>query len=242
MALTSAGRLRRAWRSRVTILSLGAFIVAVVLFAVITAITGNSDTPSSSGPNSNAAAPARGLATDTDQSIPIYPFPVQWKTWETIALPEGGVAYGPLRHIGGAVVDGFADTPRSGIVAAIQLSTRAVFAVHPDWEPLLGDMVLPGPGRDVLASYHAQQPGRLVLPDGGLPQIVGFKVLAYSPAVLVVNLAEQRVPQEPVTVLTVTVRWSGGWKLELQPTGTPAANAYQTDRLPSDFVQFGPPW
>ena len=141
------------------------------------------------------------------------------------------------------LVAGWAHTPRGAVLAALNIYARVLLAGDGQWQVLLDRTVLPGPGRDVLASYHRQSTGQLRAPDGGFEQIAGFRVISYDPNVAVVSVASQRLPTDPIQVTTSTVRWADGdWKAQLEPDGGESGYATQIPDLASaGFVPFWPP-
>lgn len=239
----SSTRLRNAWHSRMTFgLSVGLLGVAaiVALIAIIASLVGGSG-GTVTQPSSRPFTPNVATTTDRDMTVPVAPFPVDWEVFQTVPFPVGGMKYGPTVHGLDGLVAGWAHTPRGAVLAALNIDSRVLLAPDGQWQTLLDRTILPGPGRDVLASYKRQMTGQIVTPEGGFQQLAGFKVISYDSAVAVIAIAGQRYPTDNIQVTTTTIRWQDSdWKLELQPDGSESPYATTIPDLAS--AHFVPMW
>lgn len=141
---------------------------------------------------------------------------VTWQLLSGVALPYSDTA-GP-RVVDGPVYGGFERSQTGALLAAVQISTRYALTPGEGWREVVERQVLPGVGREV---YTRLRTG-VVLddPPGTYGQFAGFRVVAHTPDVTVVQLVSRFSSTGSLQVSTATVKWArGDWRLELQPDG-----------------------
>lgn len=203
--------------------------VAVLLLLAAAAVAlGGGDGPTAPGAPDRPAvsAPAGSSSTGklADESAaaepgvePLLIAPeVTWQLLSGVALPSS--ATGGPRVVDGPVYGGFERSQTGALLAAVQISTRYALTPGPGWREVVERQVLPGVGREV---YTRLRTG-VVLDDtpGTYGQLAGFRVLAFTPDVTVVQLVSRFSSTGALQASTATVKWVGGdWRLELQPDG-----------------------
>lgn len=198
--------------------------------------------PSTAGPET--AEPAWDIsgqvAVDAPEFEPLLTAPpVTWELFEGVPLPYSATA-GP-RLVDGPVYAGFARSQAGALLAAAHLATRYLLTPSPGWRQVVARQVLPGPGRDAYVRLRATVDD---VPDaanaGGQGQPAGFRVLAFTPDVAVVQEAIRFPRSGVLQVTSTTLRWAGGdWRLQLQPDGSTSPTAQQVADL-DGFVLWGP--
>jgi len=198
---------------------------ALVLAAIVLAVTAGNDSDTSAARLLAPAAPAAADGArcpelaDRDLRVPTSaPADTTWSLYRTVAMPYSGTA-------GPAVVEGdvarcYAHTPTGALIAAQQLSTRLWFA--PDWGAVLDHGVQPGIGRDgfrrdraVLAAARGPMP---VPRPGKAAQLAGFRIASADPQTAVVQLVRRYGTVH--RVVTIDMVWhDGDWRLHMQPSG-----------------------
>jgi hypothetical protein len=180
-----------------------------------------------SAPGSVAAMPFEPLLTAP---------PVTWQLFAGVPLPYSATA-GPSL-VDGPVHAGFERSQAGALLAAAHLGTRYLLTPSPGWRDVVARQVLPGPGRDAYVRLRASVDD--AASPGGHGQPAGFRVVAFTPDVAVVQEAI-RFPQSGVLQVTsTTLRWVGGdWRLQLQPDGSTSPTAQQVPDL-DGFVVWGP--
>lgn len=141
---------------------------------------------------------------------------VTWQLLSGVALPYSSTA-GPFR-VDGPVYGGFERSQTGGLLAAVQISTRYALTPGHGWREVVERQVLPGVGREVYTRLRAG----VVLddPPGSYGQLAGFRVVAFTPDVTVVQLVSRFALTGALQASTATVKWArGDWRLELQPDG-----------------------
>ena len=141
---------------------------------------------------------------------------VTWQLLSGVALPYNDTA-GP-RVVDGPVYGGFERSQTGALLAAVQISTRYALTPGKGWREVVERQVLPGVGREV---YTRLRTGVLLDdPPGTYGQFAGFRVVAFTPDVTVVQLVSRFALTGALQVSTATVKWArGDWRLELQPDG-----------------------
>jgi hypothetical protein len=232
------------WRPG-TITSL-AIAVLLVIGAVSVVLFGRDSTPTAGAVAGHRVATGPAQASPGAGEIPeparVTPAPplltapvVRWELFAGVALPYS-TTVGPLR-VDGPVYRGYARTQTGALIAAAQLGTRYLLTPGDDWRQVLEAQVLPSTGRDVYARARAG----VVLddPPGTFGQLAGFRVLAYTPDVAVLQLVTRFAVTGRLQVTTTTVMWAGGdWRLQLQPDGGSSPTAQAVPNL-DGFVVWG---
>lgn len=165
----------------------------------------------------------------------LHPPAVTWRLFSGVALPFSSTD-GP-RLVDGPVSDGFARTQPGALIAAVQIGTRYLLTGGQGWRQVTARQVLAGVGRDVYVAARA----RVVLddPPGSYGQLAGFRVLAFTPDVAVLQLVSRFASSGRLQLTTSTVKWvDGDWRLELQPDGGPSPTAQAVANL-DGFVVWG---
>lgn len=195
------------------------------------------------GPTTRAAIPPREhpRATGSAAAVPFEPLliapPVRWQLFAGTALPYSATA-GP-RIVDGPVHAGFERSQVGALLAAAHLGTRYLHSPGSGWRDVVARQVLPGPGRDAYVRMRATIEDVTDNP-GGHGQPAGFRVLAFTPDVAVVQEAVRFPLSGVLQVTSTTLRWVGGdWRLQLQPDGSTSPTAQQAPDL-DGFVVWGP--
>jgi hypothetical protein len=189
-----------------------------------------------------AMPPTEGLSAPG--SVAVTPFeplltapPVSWQLFAGVPLPYSATA-GP-RLVDGLVHAGFERSQTGALLAAAHLSTRYLLTPGSGWREVVARQVLPGPGRDAYVRLRATVDDSTDSP-GGHGQPAGFRVLAFTPDVAVVQEAIRFPESGVLQVTSTTLRWVGGdWRLQLQPDGSTSPTAQQVPDL-DGFVVWGP--
>ena len=191
--------------------------------------------PAASGAALGAQSPPSGChPSDTDAGVPqAAPAGIAWSLFDTVALPSSPSA-GPLQ-VRGDVAACYAHTPTGALIAAAQISTRALLAE--DWRAVVAAGVVADGGARAYAADRARvSVGPATAGDFG--QIAAFQFASYTSGQASIQLVA-RFPNGALQAVTYTVRWSGGdWKLQLLPNGAMSANAQVLPNL-IGFIPFG---
>lgn len=227
---TGAGALRRPG------FLLGGGVVAVALIGAVITVLGSGDggeaAAGPSAPPSQEAASGACRPTDTDQAIPkTAPAGVTWTLLSNIAIPASSSA-GPM-IVEGGVARCYAHTPRGALIAYMQIGVRSSF--QPDWEQVVDQQMIPGPGRDAFRTNRAgftpsTQPGTYM-------QTAGFRFVSYSPQTAVIQTVS-RAADGGLWAATGTVVWAGDWKLQTTQDGKTSTPVEQVVSL-EGFVPWG---
>lgn len=219
-----------------------AVAVLVLLAAAAVALSGDR-TPDPSNAAGLPAAPLRApvspaaggpLPDDAAPAGPLLTAPsVSWELVTGVAVPVSATA-GPHAVVG-PVHAGFERSQTGALLAAAQISTRSVVTSGDGWRDVVARQVLPGAGRDVYSRLRALVDADA--PPGTYGQFAGFRIIASTPDVAVVQLVTRfgADASEALQVMAVTVKWvEGDWRLELQPDG----GISPTGQLVSDLDGF----
>lgn len=166
--------------------------------------------------------------------------PVTWQLFAGVPLPYSATA-GP-RRVDGPVVAGFERSQAGALLAAAHLGTRYLLTPSPGWREVVARQVLPGPSRDAYVRLRATVDDATDADTsaGGQGQPAGFRFLAFTPGVAVVQEAIRFPRSGVLQVTSTTLRWvDGDWRLELQPDGSTSPTAQQVADL-DGFVLWGP--
>jgi hypothetical protein len=141
---------------------------------------------------------------------------VRWELFQGLALPTSPIA-GP-RVVDGPVRAGYAHTPTGALIAAAQISARALLTPEEGWRVVVARQLVPNPGRDafvrLLGALDTDEP-----PSVPYAQLAGFRFLAYDRQVAVISTVT-RSANGVLHAGTDTLRWvEGDWKLEKPPNG-----------------------
>lgn len=163
--------------------------------------------------------------------------PVSWRLFAGVPLPYSASA-GP-RTVDGPVHAGFERSQAGALLATAHLGTRYLLTGGSGWRQVVARQVLPGPGRDAYVRLRATVED--VTNSPGAPgQPAGFRFLAFTPDVAVVQEAVRFPLSGVLQVTSTTLRWVGGdWRLQLQPDGSTSPTAQQVPDL-DGFVVWGP--
>jgi len=203
-------------RGRTSLLLAGVFLGLVVLAGLVVALFGGGhntqSTPPPASSRPGAIAPPDG---QLDQTVPTSPpSDVRWDLYQREALPYSATA-GP-RSVDGSVARGYAHTPTGALLAAVQIGARKLLSPGDSWRQVVEQQVMPGPGRDRFVQLRSQITTDGT-PDPRLGQIAGFRFIAYTPEIAVIQLAT-KFTNGHMQVTTGSVQWSDGdWKEVLQP-------------------------
>lgn len=167
------------------------------------------------------------------------PSEIVWESYRGLALPSSPLS-GPVGGMG-SVSRCFAHTPTGALLAAMQISSRALYA--PDWRSVAEYQLFPGTAADEfvtrMTSLVGTAPPGLVRDVTGLLQPAGFKFLAYSPEQAVIALAFGSEGNARLQSAVYTVVWGGhDWLLQAQPDGTVSALSQRPASL-DGFVPWG---
>ncbi len=175
----------------------------------------------------------KGPASETIPTTP--PDDVTWELVSGVAVPHSETA-GPT-EVNGAVHAGYAHTPEGALMAALNIGTRRLLTPGDGWREVVEQQVMPGPGKEAFLRNRAQVT-HLTPPPGGYGQVAGFKFVAYSPDLAVIQFASKFTGRTFFQVTTATLRWhKGDWRLVLQPDGGESASESTITSL-SGFVPF----
>lgn len=169
----------------------------------------------------------------------LTPPAVSWQLFAGVALPYSPDA-GPT-VVDGPVYGGFERSQPGALLAAAHLGVRYLLTPGQGWREVLERQVLPGAGRDAYARNRAGvEPDD---PPGTYGQYAGFRIVAYTGDVAVIQLASRFALTGRLQVSTSTVKWVGGdvggdWRLELQPDGGTSPTAQAVADL-DGFVVWG---
>jgi hypothetical protein len=161
--------------------------------------------------------------------------PVTWQLFAGVPLPYSATA-GP-RTIDGPVYAGFERSPTGALLAAAHLGTRYLLTPGSGWRQVVERQVLPGPGREAFVRLRATVDA--ADPPGTHGQPAGFRIVAFTPHVAVVQEAVRFPSTGALQVTVTTLRWvDGDWRLELQPDGSTSPTAQAVPSL-DGFVVWG---
>lgn len=201
-------------------LAAAGFVVFVVIAAVAVVIYNDSgqggEAASSTSPTLGSATASGGQCrpTDTDQRVPeAAPADVTWSLFHGVAVPSSQSA-GPLITTPGGIARCYAHTPVGALIAVSQIPVRMVLA--DDWRSVLDTQVMPGPGRNNVASRRAKLTGPVR--DQGYAQTVAFKFVTYNASTAVIQTVS-RATDGSMGVYTNTIEWNGDWRLRLADDG-----------------------
>jgi len=160
---------------------------------------------------------------------------VSWQLFSGVALPYSPTA-GPLK-VDGPVYGGFERSQTGALIAAAHLGTRYLLTPGEGWREVVQRQVLPGAGRDAFIAARAGV--ELDDPPGTYGQLAGFRVVAYTGDVAVIQEVARFALTGRLQATTTTLKWSGGdWRLELQPDGSTSPTAQAVPDMDS-FVVWG---
>jgi hypothetical protein len=180
------------------------------------------------GPDDTASA---GAATEPLLTAPT----VSWQLFSGVALPFSPAA-GPHR-VQPPVYAGYQRSQAGALIAAVQLCTRYLLTGGQGWRDVVARQVAPGVGRDAYVVARARV--QLDDPPGSYGQVAGFRVLAFTPDVAVLELVSRFPLTGRLQVTTTTLTWvDGDWQLVLQPDGGSSPTAQAVPDL-DGFVVWG---
>jgi hypothetical protein len=233
--------------------TLAAVAVAMLVLAAAGAVAllGGGSGPSAASGHPPAPVPAADVDTvdAVDSTVPRGPASaagpeplltapeVSWELVNGVAVPVSAtagptVAAGPVRR-------GFERSQAGGLLAAAQISIRSTVTPGEGWRAVVEEQVLPGTGRDVFTRLRARVEADD--PAGTYGQLAGFRIVAFTPDVTVVQLVTRygAGAARQLQVLALTVKWvDGDWRLELQPDGGASPTAQLVPDL-DGFVVWG---
>lgn len=207
--------------------------------ATATAATAPSPGPTASGLAAavpNYPGPGAPTSPNIRGSQPLLSAPrVSWQLFSGVALPYSPTA-GPLT-VDGPVYSGFERSQAGALIAAVQLGSRYLLTPGSGWREVVARQVLPGAGREVFIRVRAQV--EVNDPPGTYGQLAGFRIVAYTGDVAVIQEVSRFSLTGRLQVTTATVKWVGGdWQLELQPDGGSSPTAQAVPNL-DGFVVWG---
>lgn len=215
--------------------------VAVLLFGGNDAADQTAALPTDAGPGPGGPVepdPARAAQGSGPESGPLLTAPaVRWELVSGVAVPVSPTA-GPSR-LDGAVHSGFERSQTGALIAATQISTRAAFTPGDGWRQVAQAQLLPGVGRDVFIRRRGTV--TTIEPPGTFGQYAGFRIVAATPDVTVVQLVSRfgSAFSGHLQLVTYTVKWvAGDWRLELQPDSGFSPSVQQIPNL-DGFVVWG---
>ena len=188
-------------------------------------------------PERAGTTPAAGPSAGVEPLL--TPPAVRWELFAGVALPYSPEA-GPTM-VDGPVYSGFERSQPGALLAAAHLGVRYLLTPGQGWRQVLERQVLPGAGRDTYASNRAGvEPDD---PPGTYGQYAGFRIVAYTGDVAVIQLASRFALTGRLQVSTSTVKWvgddaGGDWRLEVQPDGGTSPTAQAVADL-DGFVVWG---
>ena len=191
-------------------------------------------------PETAMPAPTPASSEFTQKAATIEPLltapPVTWQLFAGVPLPYSATA-GPS-IVDGPVYAGFERSQAGALLAAAHLGTRYLLTPGPGWRDVVAQQVLSGPGRDAYVRIRATVEDADSSDGHGQP--AGFRILAFTPDVAVVQEAVRFPLSGVLQVTSTTLRWVGGdWRLQLQPDGSTSPTAQQAPDL-DGFVVWGP--
>ncbi|MBB6399702.1 hypothetical protein BKA00_006616 [Actinomadura coerulea] len=188
-------------------------------------------------PSTGSAGASACTRDDSDQGIPrTAPRQVFWKRFEGVAVPFSS-SVGPL-DVRGDIARCYAHTARGALFAAVQISVRLDRSTR--WRKIMEKQVVQGVGKQAFARVRAA--GQRV-PAGRASQIMGFRVVSYTPETAVVGTVSRDPVRGGYTARTTTVKWESDWKLAPTSAGSTGSVPQDVDSL-SGYVfwgGFGPP-
>lgn len=184
----------------------------------------------------NHPAPGAAAPPDIGGNEPLLSAPqVSWQLFSGVALPYSPTA-GPS-NVDGPVYSGFERSQAGALIAAAQLGTRYLLTPGSGWREVVARQVLPSTGREVYIQARAHV--QLNDPPGTYGQLAGFRIVAYTGDVAVIQEVSRFSFTGRLQVTTATVKWVGGdWRLELQPDGGNSPTAQAVPSL-DGFVVWG---
>jgi hypothetical protein len=208
------------------------------LLVAVLVVTSGGD---SGQPNAQNPAPTPGGTVAPSSTVdpgPVTvpsaaPQNVTWQLYHTVALPFSSQA-GPYQG-GDSTATGYAHTPTGALLAAAQLPIRKLVA--PDWQAVVTQQIVPGPGRDAYLAARAKVTDAAVTP-GQFGQFAGFTFVNYAPGMATIQFVNRFVSGR-LQATTITVQWAeGDWKLVLQPDGGDSPTAQPVPDL-TGYVPWG---
>jgi hypothetical protein len=223
-------------------------VVAVVVLLVAGAVAlGGQPRPAASPVLRTSAVPLLAMPSSADDqrdvrsptAVSIAPLltapPVSWQLFSGVAVPFSPTA-GP-RLMRPPVYAGYQRSQTGALIAAVQLGTRYLLTSGQGWREVVAQQVVPGTGRDAYVAARSRV--QLDDPSGSYGQVAGFRVLAYTPDVAVLQLVSRFPLTGHLQVTTTTLAWVGGdWRLVLQPDGGSSPTAQAASGL-DGFVAWG---
>jgi hypothetical protein len=190
-------------------------------------------------PTTEPPRPADRPVTSTSVALPTGPLltapTVSWQLFSGVALPFSPVA-GPHR-VQPPVYAGYQRSQTGALIAGVQLGTRYLLTGGQAWRDVVARQVAPGVGRDAYVIARARV--QLDDPPGSYGQVAGFRILAFSPDVAVLQLVSRFPLTGRLQVTTTTLTWvNGDWQLVLQPDGGSSPTAQAIPDL-DGFVVWG---
>lgn len=210
--------------------------------AAVALLGGQPETTRSAGISPSVPAPSPVLEAATSPTIalvasePLLVAPeVTWHVFSGVPLPYSEA--GP-RSVDGPVFAGYERSPTGALLAAAHLGTRSLLTPGSGWLGVVEAQVLPGPGRDAFVAVR-EEVDKLD-PPGTYGQPAGFRFVAFTPDVAVLQEVSRFSLTGRLQVTTTTLRWvDGDWRLELQPDGSASPTAQSVQDL-DGFVVWGP--
>ena len=225
--------------------ALSAAVAAAIVAgaAAVGLLGGSPETTGSAEISPSVPAPSPVLEAATSPttaqgaSEPLLVAPeVTWHVFSGVPLPYSETA-GP-RSVDGPIFAGYERSPSGALLAAAHLGTRSLLTPGSGWLDVVEAQVLPGPGRDALVAVRAEVD--TLDPPGTYGQPAGFRFVAFTPDVAVLQEASKFPLTGRLQVTTTTLRWvDGDWRLELQPDGSASPTAQSVQDL-DGFVVWGP--
>ena len=232
-------------RRRPGTLAAVAVAVLVLVAAGAAAMLGGDSRPSTASGHPPAPVPAAAVDSTAPPAPdsaagpePLLTAPeVSWELVNGVAVPVSAtagptIAAGPVRR-------GFERSQAGGLLAAAQISIRSTLTPGQGWRAVVEEQVLPGTGRDVFTRLRARVEADD--PAGTYGQLAGFRIVAFTPDVTVVQLVTRygAGAARQLQVLALTVKWiDGDWRLQLQPDGGASPTAQLVPDL-DGFVVWG---
>ena len=187
--------------------------------------------PSSPPSGHGDPSPSTGVPVEALLTAPT----VSWQLFSGVAVPYSPTA-GP-RRTQPPVYAGYQRSQTGALIAAVQLGTRYLLTGGQGWREVVSQQVVPGAGRDAYVAARARV--QLDDPPGSYGQVAGFRVLAFTPDVAVLELVSRFPLTGRLQVTTTTLTWVGDdWRLVLQPDGGSSPTAQAVPGL-DGFVAWG---
>lgn len=202
------------------------------------------------GPSGGSVSPAQTEIEDpygpcpptgpSNDRVPTQePSEVEWEDYHGLALPTSPTS-GPLVYVG-SVARCYAHSPTGALLAAAQISARALLAG--DWAAVGSHQIEPGPAS---AEYHSRMTrlkGTTVVPRwgrdlDGLMEPAGFRFLSYSDQQAVIVLAYATEGGLLKSAVYTVVRGTHDWLLRAEPDGSIGALVQNPSSL-EGFVPWG---